>query len=72
MKANALSASVEIKTQLLKIGAEVFPVYGDEVSGFSIDPADLCMHLSETFRYRSLDELYFALVNLNVADEGQA
>lgn len=63
---------VAINATLLKIGLEVFPVYGDEKSGWSVDPGDLYPRMPTWFRYRSLDELFFALVNLNVSPEGQA
>ena len=65
-------SKIAVNARLLKIGVEVFPVYGDEESGFSIDPGDLCPHMPIWFRYRSLDELFFALVNLNISAEGQA
>ena len=72
MKADARKPDVVVSTQLMKVGLEVFPVYGDEKSGFSVDPSDLYPHMPGLFRYTSLDELFFALVNLNVATEGKA
>ena len=65
-------SEVSVNARLLKIGLEVFPVYGDEKSGFSVDPGDLYPQMPIWFRYRSLDELFFALVNLNLSQEGQA
>jgi len=65
-------SEVAVNARLLKIGLEVFPVYGDEKSGFSVDPGDLYPQMPIWFRYRSLDELFFALVNLNISTEGQA
>ena len=65
-------SDVAVKARLLKIGLEVFPVYGDEQSGWSVDPGDLYPQMPMSFRYRSLDELFFALVNLNVSGEGRA
>jgi hypothetical protein len=65
-------SEVAINARLLKIGLEVFPVYGDEKSGWSVDPGDLYPQMPIWFRYRSLDELFFALVNLNISPEGQA
>ena len=61
-----------VNTRLLKVGVEVFPVYGDELSGWSMDPIDLTPETPRAVRYRSLDELFFALVNLNVSPEGLA
>jgi hypothetical protein len=63
---------VAVNARLLKIGLEVFPVYGDEKSGFTVDPGDLYPQMPNWFRYRSIDELFFALVNLNISPEGQA
>ena len=65
-------SEVAVNARLVKIGLEVFPVYGDEKSGFSVDPGDLYPQMPIWFRYRSLDELFFALVNLNISTEGQA
>jgi hypothetical protein len=61
-----------INAQLLKVGLEVFPVYGDDRSGWSMDPIDLAPSTPKWLRYDSLEELFFALVNLNVSPEGQA
>ena len=61
-----------VNTRLLKVGLEVFPVYGDERSGWSMDPIDLTPDTPKWLRYESLDELFFALLNLNVTPEGQA
>jgi hypothetical protein len=61
-----------VNTRLLKVGLEVFPVYGDERSGWSMDPVDLTPDTPKWLRYDSLDELFFALLNLNVTPEGQA
>src|SRR3972149_4954736 len=61
-----------INAQLMKIGLEVFPVYGDDTSGWSVDPVDLAPGQHNAYRYRSIDELFFALVNLNLSPEGQA
>lgn len=61
-----------VPTTLLKVGLEVFPVYGDDSSGFSMDADDLSPKVSRQYRYRSIDELFFALVNLNCAEEGSA
>jgi hypothetical protein len=65
-------SEVAVNARLLKIGVEVFPVYGDEKSGWSLDPGDLYPRMPMWFRYQSIDELFFALVNLNVGPEGQA
>jgi hypothetical protein len=61
-----------VHARLLKVGLEVFPVYGDERSGWSMDPIDLTPETPKWLRYDSLDELFFALLNLNLMPEGQA
>lgn len=61
-----------VNARLLKVGLEVFPVYGDERSGWSMDPIDLTPDTPKWLRYDSLDELFFALLNLNVMPEGRA
>ena len=58
--------------RLVKIGVEVFPVFGDDQVGWSINPGDLFPPLPHVCRYNSLDELYFALVNLSNSDDGKA
>jgi hypothetical protein len=65
-------SGIVVNTRLLKVGAEVFPVYGDDKSGWSVDPGDLYPQAPTWCRYRSCDELFFALVNLHVGPEGQA
>ena len=69
MRQNQVAA---VNTKLVKVGLEVFPVYGDERSGWSMDPIDLAPETPKGVRYASLDELFFALVNLNFSPEGQA
>jgi hypothetical protein len=61
-----------VNTRLLKVGLEVFPVYGDERTGWSMDPIDLCPDTPKGLRYDSIDELFFALLNLNITPEGNA
>ena len=55
----------------LQIGLEVIPVYGNDQRGWSLDSDDLSEQ-SSCFRYGSLEELFFVLVNLNVNGEGTA
>jgi hypothetical protein len=72
MKGSSTQTDVAVNARLLKVGLEVFPVYGDEASGWSVDPGDLYPQMPVWFRYRSIDELFFALVNLNFGPEGKA
>ncbi len=52
----------------LRVGAGVFPVYGDELRGWSPRADDFKgLQGCSPFVYQSLDELFFALVNLWVA-----
>jgi hypothetical protein len=52
----------------LRIGDELFRIYGDEVRGWSPHAGDF-EELADgsPFVYGSLDELFFALVNLKTA-----
>jgi hypothetical protein len=55
------------------VGRGVFPVYGDEMRGFSPLAQDVAEpSVRSPFAYRSLDELFFAIVNLcaTVGGEG--
>jgi hypothetical protein len=72
MKAFRTHSDVAVNARLLKVGLEVFPVYGDETSGWSVDPGDLYPQMPGWYRYQSIDELFFALVNLNFGPEGKA
>jgi hypothetical protein len=57
---------------LLQIGSEIYPVYGNDQAGWSIDAGDLGAYTATPLRYRSLEELFFALVNFMVAPIGRA
>ena len=49
----------------LRIGAAVYPVYGDDVRGWSLRADDFGSVLAVTpWVYGSIDEIFFALVNL--------
>jgi hypothetical protein len=72
MKPTPLHPTRTVNARLLQVGLEVFPVYGDEQRGFSVDPGDLIPQAALWYRYESLEELFFALVNLNLTTEGEA
>lgn len=57
---------------LLRVGMEVYRIYGDDQVGWTIEESDLSSRAPSWYRYRSLDELFFALVNLSVGSEGWA
>jgi len=58
------------KAMLLQVGLEVIPVCGDDESGWTIDEGDHRPHTAKQFRYGSLEELFFALVNFTVMPPG--
>ncbi len=58
-----------VKAQLLQIGLEVVAVYGDDESGWSLEPG---IQSPRFPIYRTIDELFFALVNMNLGTEGHA
>ena len=53
---------------LLQVGLEIFPIYGDPEYGWCVDYQSLCR--GEAHRYKSLDEVFFVLVNFIVTPEG--
>ena len=65
------SSGTDSRAQFVKVGFDVFPVYGDDLSGWSVDPLDLSPG-RPSYRYESLEELFFALVNFNLCPEGTA
>jgi hypothetical protein len=55
----------------LRVGGEVFPVYGDELRGWSPRADDFdALAACSPYVYSSLDELFFALVNLCTGNAG--
>ena len=57
----------------LRIGREVFPVYGDDVRGWSPRAGDFRgLAACSPYVYASVDELFFALVNLCTGPRGDA
>lgn len=55
----------------LRIGAAVYPVYGDELRGWSLRESDFGSVLAATpWVYGSIDEIFFALVNLSTTARG--
>ena len=58
-----------VKVSLLRVGLEVIPVCGDDHLGWSIDSG---LQTSPMPIYRTLEELYFALLNMQLSTEGSA
>jgi len=57
----------------LRVGGEVFPVYGDVVRGWSPRPDDFQgLAARSPYAYGSLEELFFVLVNLCLHPGGTA
>jgi hypothetical protein len=55
----------------LRIGAAVYPVYGDDLRGWSLRADDFGSVLAVTpWVYGSIDEIFFALVNLSTQASG--
>jgi hypothetical protein len=55
----------------LRVGGEVFPVYGDELRGWSPRADDFRdVQAGPPYVYASLEELFFALVNLCTGPNG--
>jgi hypothetical protein len=53
---------------VVQVGAESISVTGSLDAGWSVAMEGA----ADVYRYRSLDELVFALINLSVARDGQA
>jgi hypothetical protein len=58
-------------TWLLQVGSEVYPVYGSVDVGWSVERIDSQDVDSTPYRYGSLEELFFALVNFSVCEVGE-
>jgi hypothetical protein len=58
--------AVGTRRTYLRIGAAVYPVYGDELRGWSLRADDFggAMLATTPWVYGSIDEVFFALVNL--------
>jgi hypothetical protein len=57
---------------LLNVGTEVYPVYGSEQHGWTLDSNDLHEEVATQFRYQSLEELFFVIVNFTISTNGTA
>jgi hypothetical protein len=57
---------------LLNVGNEVYPVYGSDQLGWTLDSGDLHSEVATQFRYQSLDELFIVIVNFTIATNGTA
>lgn len=62
--------SPPIRGFLLEIGTLTFPIYGDATIGWSIIRGDI-MDVTP-YRYRTLDELVFVLLNYSLLSAGNA
>ena len=57
---------------LIKVGTDVYPVYGNDELGWSLEGGGLQSAAAAEFRYPSLEELFFVLVNFSVTPDGHA
>ena len=71
-QSTAGSARVEAPHGFLQVGSDLYPVVGDEIHGWNIDDSDFSVRARGPGQYATLDELYFALLNLGVCGEGSA
>ncbi len=55
----------------LRIGDVLVPIWGDDVRGWSPRPEDFAGFGASPWVYGTLDELFFALVNLFTATAGE-
>ena len=63
-----MSTSALERRTYLRVGGDVFPIFGDELRGFSPRAEDFFgMIAASPYVYTSLDEVFFVLVNLHVA-----
>lgn len=62
----------QIDTQLVQVGREIFPIYGNSRVGFSPCLEDFNCGVARECLYDSRDELLFALVNYHACREGSA
>jgi hypothetical protein len=53
-------------------GTEVYPVYGSEQQGWTLDSGDLHEEVASQFRYQTLEELFFVIVNFSITTNGRA
>jgi hypothetical protein len=68
----AATKASEARTYL-RVGGDVFPVYGDDLRGWSPRAEDFWGFVAcSPYVYTSLEELFFALVNLCVGPGGEA
>jgi hypothetical protein len=54
------------------VGTEVYPVYGSEQQGWTLDSGDLHEEVASQFRYQTLEELFFVIVNFSITTNGRA
>jgi hypothetical protein len=57
---------------LLNVGNEVYPVYGSDKLGWTLDSGDLHEEVATQFRYQTLEELFFVIVNFTISNNGRA
>jgi len=56
----------------LEVGDIVFTIYGRVGEGWSPEPSDFDRPVPTGSRYSSIEEIYFALANLSLAEPAEA
>lgn len=62
-----INATGSLTPYLLQVGSEVYPISGDPQRGWHLADEELLDAAELGFRYQSVSELFFALVNLSLA-----
>ena len=58
-----------VRASFLQVGTEIIPVFGDNESGWSLESG---IEMERVPIYRTVDELYFALINMQISTGGDA
>ncbi len=67
---NHVTSAVPKGPYLLKVGCDLFRITGDPQHGWRW--VDDGMAVAAVSRYPSIDELFFALLNFSLAEDGKA
>jgi hypothetical protein len=59
-----------IPHRMLQVGEDTYPILGADGRGWNLDSGDLGANMQ--LPYTSIDELFFALVNFKLHEEGRA
>jgi len=68
----AAGCVIAVETHYFQIGEDFIPIYGNDRCGWSLEAEDFRGESAAALRYRSVDELLFALINMHFNSEGTA